>query len=67
LVFEGVTLDSARLTIPHPRMLERAFVIIPLAQIAEELVIKGRSCGNRADEIDNTGVEKLDSFADWWR
>lgn len=67
LLFEEVKLDNARLTIPHPRMLERAFVIIPLAQIAKELVIKGRSCANRADEIDSTGVERLNSPANWWR
>ena len=34
LVFDGVEMDEERLTIPHPRMLERAFVLIPLAEIA---------------------------------
>ncbi len=31
-------IDSPRLTVPHPRMNERAFVLVPLAQIAPRLV-----------------------------
>ncbi|RYG27399.1 MAG: 2-amino-4-hydroxy-6-hydroxymethyldihydropteridine diphosphokinase, partial [Burkholderiales bacterium] len=33
-----VHLDSARLTLPHPRMHERAFVLLPLAEIAPQRV-----------------------------
>lgn len=34
VAMEGVTLDSDALTLPHPRMAERAFVLAPLADIA---------------------------------
>lgn len=33
---------SPRLTLPHPYLLERAFVLVPLAEIAPELVLAGR-------------------------
>ena len=38
LVHGDVVLESPTLTIPHPRMAERAFVIVPLSEIAPELV-----------------------------
>jgi 2-amino-4-hydroxy-6-hydroxymethyldihydropteridine diphosphokinase len=43
LLLHGETaLDEAGLTLPHPRMHERAFVLAPLAEIAPQLVIPGR-------------------------
>jgi 2-amino-4-hydroxy-6-hydroxymethyldihydropteridine diphosphokinase len=38
LLFGAATVSSARLELPHPRMLDRAFVLLPLAQIAPEHV-----------------------------
>jgi len=38
LTFGDETRNSAKLTLPHPRMLERAFVVFPLAEVAPELV-----------------------------
>lgn len=34
LLYGDARIDSARLTVPHPRMGERAFVLVPLAEIA---------------------------------
>jgi len=42
LAYDDVTLDGADLTLPHPRMFERAFVLVPLAEIAPDRVIAGR-------------------------
>lgn len=39
LMLEGVTITSGSLTVPHPRMEQRAFVIHPLAQIAPGLIL----------------------------
>ena len=38
LIVEGVTSDDPALTLPHPRMYERAFVLAPLRELAPELV-----------------------------
>ena len=36
LLFGSARIDSPALTVPHPRMLQRAFVLLPLAEIAPE-------------------------------
>jgi 2-amino-4-hydroxy-6-hydroxymethyldihydropteridine diphosphokinase len=41
LAFDGLSLRSARLTLPHPRMHERAFVLLPLAEVAPDLRLPG--------------------------
>ena len=38
LLFGGARIDSALLQVPHPRMNTRAFVVVPLAEIAPQLV-----------------------------
>jgi len=40
LWYEGVAMETARLTLPHPRMHERAFVLKPLNDLMPELVLK---------------------------
>ncbi|MGH9020981.1 MAG: 2-amino-4-hydroxy-6-hydroxymethyldihydropteridine diphosphokinase, partial [Acidimicrobiales bacterium] len=41
---EGVTSDDPRLTLPHPRMFDRMFVLAPLAELAPDIV-EGRLAG----------------------
>lgn len=38
LFYDGLILDSSDLVIPHPRLAERAFVLVPLKEIAPNLV-----------------------------
>ena len=37
LLYGSGSIDSADLTVPHPRMWQRAFVLVPLAEISPEL------------------------------
>ncbi len=38
LWIEGVVLDEPRLVVPHPRLLERAFALLPLLEVAPDAV-----------------------------
>ena len=38
LLYGSAQVDSAQLVVPHPRMMQRAFVLVPLAEIAPALV-----------------------------
>jgi 2-amino-4-hydroxy-6-hydroxymethyldihydropteridine diphosphokinase len=42
LMYGDARISSASLTVPHPRMGERAFVLVPLAEIAPDLVSPGQ-------------------------
>ncbi|MEW9573220.1 2-amino-4-hydroxy-6-hydroxymethyldihydropteridine diphosphokinase [Rhodanobacter sp. Si-c] len=42
LHMEGVQLDDERLVLPHPRIAERAFVLLPLADLAPDLLLPGQ-------------------------
>ena len=57
---EGVQLVEAGLTLPHPRIAERAFVLLPLHELAPQLTIPGQG---RVDEllarIDTAGCDVL--------
>jgi len=67
LVFGDRTVHEAGLEIPHPRMLERGFVLAPLAEIAPDFVASGRRLGDWLAELDTAGIERLESGRDWWR
>src|SRR6185437_3236466 len=59
IAYDDVTLDALELTLPHPRLFERAFVLMPLAEIAPDLEIAGRRIGEAAKAADATGIERL--------
>jgi 2-amino-4-hydroxy-6-hydroxymethyldihydropteridine diphosphokinase len=59
LTYDDLTLEQADLTLPHPRLFERAFVLVPLAEIAPERVIAGRQVRDALAAADTTGIERL--------
>lgn len=42
LLYDNETIHAPGLEVPHPRMHERAFVLVPLAEIAPDIIIPGR-------------------------
>ncbi|MCB1578098.1 MAG: 2-amino-4-hydroxy-6-hydroxymethyldihydropteridine diphosphokinase [Xanthomonadales bacterium] len=61
LVYAGCHIDEDGLAIPHPRMAERAFVLLPLAELAPSLEVPGIGVVARLLEgIDATACTRLD-------
>jgi 2-amino-4-hydroxy-6-hydroxymethyldihydropteridine diphosphokinase len=59
VAYDDLSLDEPNLTLPHPRLFERAFVLVPLAEIAAHRRINGVLIADALAKIDQTGVEKL--------
>jgi 2-amino-4-hydroxy-6-hydroxymethyldihydropteridine diphosphokinase len=63
LLYDDLVLDTPTLTLPHPRLAERAFVLRPLAELAPELVhpVLGKSVAALAAAVGGKeGVVRLE-------
>jgi 2-amino-4-hydroxy-6-hydroxymethyldihydropteridine diphosphokinase len=59
LAYDDVTLDEPGLTLPHPRLFERAFVLVPLAEIVPERIIASCKVRDALARVDTAGIERL--------
>jgi len=59
IAYDDLELDELGLTLPHPRLFERAFVLAPLAEIAPNQVIAGRKVSTALAALDTSGIERL--------
>jgi 2-amino-4-hydroxy-6-hydroxymethyldihydropteridine diphosphokinase len=64
LTYGETLLTTERLTLPHPRMAERAFVLVPLAEITPALRIDAATTAELAARIDRSGVRRLGALAE---
>lgn len=64
---EGVAQADEKLTLPHPRMHERAFVLVPFAEIAPKLKLDGKPVAELVKQLGDTArsVRKLGTLH--WR
>ena len=63
IAYDKVAIDEPDLTLPHPRLFERAFVLVPLAEIAPDRVIRGRRVAEALADLSTEGIERLPDSA----
>jgi 2-amino-4-hydroxy-6-hydroxymethyldihydropteridine diphosphokinase len=61
IAYGDLRIDEPGLTLPHPRLFERAFVLVPLAEIASDRVVAGQRVRDALAKLDTAGIEKLPS------
>lgn len=59
LAYDELVLNDPDLTLPHPRLFERAFVLVPLAEIAPDRIIAGIRVRDALKRLDTSGIERL--------
>ncbi len=59
IAYDDVAIDKLDLTLPHPRLFERAFVLVPLAEIAPDRVIAGQRVSDALTRLSSGGIERL--------
>ena len=59
IAYDDLSIDKPELTLPHPLLFERAFVLVPLAEIVPDRVIAGRDLRSALAQISTEGIERL--------
>jgi len=59
IAYGDAAIDRPDLKLPHPRLFERAFVLVPLVEIRPDATIGGRSLKDALAGLSTDGIERL--------
>lgn len=62
-----LSLEMPDLILPHPRIEQRAFVLVPLAAIAPNLKIRGEMVSDLLEKVDCSEIQRTSHGHRWWQ
>lgn len=59
IAYDDLEMNEPGLILPHPHLFERAFVLLPLVEIAGDRIITGQNVRDALAKLDTAGIERL--------
>lgn len=66
LTYGDEVVVTESIEVPHPRMTERAFVLMPLAEIAPNIDVRGKPVREWLQQADRSGIVRTNEKREWW-
>ena len=66
LTYGTDSIVTESIEVPHPRMTGRAFVLMPLAEIAPDIEVKGKPVREWLQQADRSGIVRTNEKREWW-
>ena len=59
IAYDDIAMQEPELTLPHPRLFERAFVLVPLVEIVPDRIIAGQNVASALARLSTEGIRRL--------